>query len=36
LNIGAVNDDTIHLPIGLGYGDGYSLRPVPLPKVASL
>jgi hypothetical protein len=35
LNIGAVNDDTIHLPIGLD-GDGYSLRPVPLPKVASL
>jgi hypothetical protein len=36
LNLGAENDDTIHLPICVGYGDSYGLRPVPLPKVTSL
>jgi hypothetical protein len=36
LNLGAENDDTIHLPICIGRGGSNSLRPVPLPKVTSL
>jgi hypothetical protein len=36
LNLGPENDDTIHLPIGIGRGCGDGLRPVPLPKVTSL